>query len=91
MTPLRLKWERTWPDRENDFTAKIGEHSLRIYRDDTSPEFRGQFYWVANREAAIGSGHATTAREAAVAAEACYFGDTPIVAEAAPAVASSAQ
>lgn len=73
--PLRLKWRKTWPRTRHDFTAKNGEHSLRVYRDETSPEYRGQFYWVANREAAVGSGHEATAREAAVAAEACYFGD----------------
>lgn len=71
--PLRLKWKKTWPDRENDFTAKNGAHSLRIYKDETSPAFAGQFYWIVNRESFVGSGHGATAREAARAAEACYF------------------
>lgn len=74
-SPPRLKWRKTWPDREDDFTATIDGHTLRIYRDATSPAYVGQFFWVANRERHLGSGHAATAREAALAAEACYFGE----------------
>lgn len=74
-SPLRVKWRKTWPDRENDFVAILPDHTVRIYLCETSAVFSGQFYWVASRERYLGSGYAPSAREAALAAERCYFGE----------------
>lgn len=67
---LRLKWRRTWPDREHDFTAETERgYSTRIYwRATGSPETAGWF-WASNTERGI----APTAREAAKAVEDAYF------------------
>jgi len=67
---LRLKWRRTWQDKEHDFTAETERgYSTRIYwRSTGSPETAGWF-WASYTS----SGTAPTAREAAKAVEDAYF------------------
>jgi hypothetical protein len=76
---LRLTWSLTWPDRPNDFSAKVEgdpDHgSCRCYRWNGGGSQDGKYYWVANRKVTVGSGYADSAQEAAEEAERCLFGE----------------
>lgn len=76
--PLVLKWEKTWPDRENDFAA-LAEGYLgpmgRIYRHDYAPQ-EGRWTWSMtglgydiSRNAGACHGFADSVRDAAYAVE----------------------
>jgi len=67
---LRLRWRRTWEDKDHDYTAETERgYSTRIYwRATGSPETAGWF-WASYTS----SGTAPTAREAAKAVEDAYF------------------
>lgn len=70
---FRLRWRATWPDKPDDFVARVGPHYCRIYRMNGGPQ-DGRWYWCAARDAALGSGHGDTARAAALEAERRFFG-----------------
>jgi hypothetical protein len=68
---LRLKWRRTWPDKEHDFVAFAddGQQIGRFYwRDSNSP---GSYAWVWFSRGS--SGKAGSPREAAKAIEDVWF------------------
>lgn len=50
MEPLRLKWSRTWPDKERDFACRTDEgHSVgRIYFVAESINNPDRWLWFCN-------------------------------------------
>lgn len=79
----RLKWRKTWPDRERDYIAIVdgypGGSVCRIY-EDLAPRGAGiRWFWSMTAHsysisrAGPCSGYEATAREAALAAEASWF------------------
>lgn len=81
---LRLRWRRTWADREDDYVASAPNYTGdvgRIYRASGGPG-DGQWNWFMQ---ALGpgiarspdqSGMAASAREAAAEVERVWFRDT---------------
>jgi hypothetical protein len=75
---LRLRWRKTWPDAADDFVAVLAddEGSCRVYLHTGVQVEVGRWHWVANLpHRHLASGYASTAREAALAAEAAFFGN----------------
>lgn len=79
MEPLRLKWDRTWPDRPKDYSCKAddGQPVGRVYfvlGSTNSPE---HWYWTCNgryRGRLLStSGEAKNQHEAARKVEAEWF------------------
>lgn len=79
--PLRLKWQKTWPDRENDFAANATnyDHVGRIYIHHYAPQ-EGRWSWSLtafgddiSRNIGACHGFADSAREAAYAVEQSWF------------------
>lgn len=81
-TPLRLRWRRSWADRDHDFTAEadtcpggIG----RIYRHDTGGSVDGSWYWSLYAygpgiaRGGVMQGYEPSAREAAHRVEDAWF------------------
>jgi hypothetical protein len=74
----RLKWQRTWTDGDpDDYTADDPDHPMlhaRIYRLSGPAEVGGEWSWAVGEQTDLVTGTAQTAREAALAAEAVWFG-----------------
>lgn len=77
---LRLKWRRTWPDREHDFVGvdmRFGEQSAagRFYWVNTSNPVYDRWTWAITGDGFFGGAHgaAKSAREAAAAIEREWF------------------
>lgn len=68
---FRLRWRRTWPD-EQDFTARRDDGFCRIYYEAGGPQ-GGRWFWTASKTTLLGTGHADTARAAALAAEQVFL------------------
>lgn len=69
---LRLKWRRTWDDRENDFCGydrNSGKRAGRIYLRSTGGFLNGQWSWFFGGS----TGTEPTAREAAKVIEDLWF------------------
>ena len=78
---LRLKWHKTWEDRENDFAAEAPAYGLvgRIYVYTSGPS-KGRWIWSltahggdVSRNIGKLSGYAESAREAAKEVENAWF------------------
>ncbi len=74
---LRLRWRQTWPDVPGDFEARQGDGFCRIYREAGGPQ-GGRWFWTAAATHQIGSGHADTPRQAALAAETALATGAPV-------------
>lgn len=77
--PLKLKWERTWPDGPRDYVARLedGQSVCRVYFCYSS-EFRSEeWYWTCNGHykgrGNSTSGYAATKDQAALLAEKEWF------------------
>lgn len=73
-SPLRLRWRPASQGQDNDFEARDGRDYCRVHVDPGGPQ-RGRWWWAAARgDHSHGTGVEDTARDAALAAEAAYFG-----------------
>jgi hypothetical protein len=81
---LRLKWRKTWEDREDDFVAQAPSYNGSVGRIYFVPEHHGpkveSWYWAfqafgddISRNIGNLHGHADTARLAAQAVENAWF------------------
>lgn len=70
---FRLRWQRSWPGAENDFTARKGAGFCRIYYEPGGPQ-RDRWFWTCAITTQLGCGYAETARGAALEAEAVMLG-----------------
>ena len=74
--PFALKWKRTFPDVENDFTARDPAHPAafaRVYVQPSHPDPTHRWFWTASGTHQIGLGNEPTVREAARKAEEAYL------------------
>jgi hypothetical protein len=64
-----LKWKKTWPDRTDDFTARVPDHPdsfIRVYRQKaTSDPARAWLWIVTMRGERVASGHEADGPEGA--------------------------
>ena len=81
---LRLKWRKTWPDREDDYVAAAPTYAGdvgRIYKASGGPG-DGQWNWFMQAHGSgivrspDQSGTAPSARQAAAEVERVWFRDT---------------
>jgi hypothetical protein len=77
--PLKLKWERTWPDRPRDYVARLedGQSVCRVYFSYGSAFRSDEWSWTCNGRYkgwnGSTSGYAATKNEAARLAEEAWF------------------
>ncbi len=77
--PLKLKWERTWPDRPHDYVARLedGQSVCRVYFSHGSEFRREEWYWTCNGSykgrGGSTAGYAGTKNKAAQQAEKAWF------------------
>ena len=69
---FRMRWRRTYQGAGADFTARAGVGFCRIYHEPGGPN-SGRWFWTAAQTTQLGSGHAETARQAALAAEGLFL------------------
>lgn len=80
---LRLKWQKTWPDKENDFSGRTSDSRTgsagRIYAMKLYDPPRFWWAWYANGCIkgtdmwVVRNGHEETARAAAAKVEEVWF------------------
>ena len=76
MNPFRLRWQRSWPERDADYTGSLADAPkklARIYKDDAADSERAWRWTVLDDQQRIGDGYALDADAAARAAEEAYF------------------
>jgi hypothetical protein len=69
---FRLQWHPTWTGAECDFTARKDAGFCRIYHEPGGPN-SGRWFWTAAQTTQLCSGHAETAKQAALAAESVFL------------------
>ncbi len=67
-----LNWRQTWDDKPDDYVARTDSVFCRIYHQMGGPQ-RNRWFWTCARVKQLGSGHADSARQAALAAETLYL------------------
>ena len=72
---FRLRWRPTLAGAADDFTARVDAGFCRTYHEEGGPQ-GGRWFWTASKTTQLGSGHAATVREAALAAETVFL--TPV-------------
>ena len=76
LAPFRLRWQRSWPQRDADFT---GSHATqparfaRIYREERADREKLWRWTVIDNQRHVSDGFAPDADAAARAAEVAYF------------------
>ena len=74
--PFALKWSRTFPGSENDYTGRDAAHPrafARVYRQPSHPNGSRRWFWTAAGTAQLGLGNEPTVRTAARAAEEAFI------------------
>ena len=74
--PFALKWKRTFPDTDNDFTGRDPEHltaSARVYLQTSHPDPARRWFWTASGTHQIALGNEAILRAAARKAEDAYL------------------
>jgi hypothetical protein len=78
--PLRLRWDRTWPDKPEDFVCFDGDNPVgRIYSEQVPGGLAKHWRWFLNgflpdrRVYLNQTGYAATKNDAAHEAEDAYF------------------
>jgi len=74
--PFVLKWLRTFPDSENDYTGRDPAHPrafARVCRQPSHPDLSRRWFWTAAGTAQLGLGNEPTVRTAARASEEAFI------------------
>ncbi|MGF7160160.1 hypothetical protein FHS85_001783 [Rhodoligotrophos appendicifer] len=73
-TALRFKWKHTWSYKGPDFQARMGHDYCRVYKKSAVTPSGHSWFWCTGKNGwNAGTGHAATAKEAAVKAEEAYL------------------
>jgi len=74
--PFVLKWSRTFPGSEDDYTGRDPAHPVafaRVYLQPAHPDPSRRWYWTAAGTHQLSIGHEATVRAAARAAEEAFM------------------